>query len=138
MSHEADGRDYFKTSSRIFQPVDLVMAMGHSVDIAKRCAPLSSSIPQLPSTRYDLDEAGETTHLLRTGRTRVLHWNYPEWRLAVITAVSAFLGKNSGLLLVAISRFFNAGMNISVKLLNSSDDPMPTLEVCVDPKVVIL
>ena len=43
---------------------------------------------------------------------------------------NSFLDDNLGLLLVAASQFFFSSMNMSVKWLNSSDEPVPTLEVC--------
>ena len=50
--------------------------------------------------------------------------------------MSAFIDENSGLLLVAASQFFFSGMNLSVKLLNGLDEPVPTLEVSVGSSVV--
>jgi hypothetical protein len=44
-------------------------------------------------------------------------------------AVSAFLDKNAGLLLVAASQFFISASNVSVKYLNSLDEHVPMLEV---------
>ncbi|KAI9439318.1 hypothetical protein H4582DRAFT_131799 [Lactarius indigo] len=44
-------------------------------------------------------------------------------------SASAFVGNNAGLLLVAASQFFFTSMGISVKWLNSLDEPVPTLEL---------
>ena len=45
------------------------------------------------------------------------------------SALSAFIDKNAGLLLVAASQFFFAVSNVFVKWLNSLDDHVPILEV---------
>ena len=55
-------------------------------------------------------------------------------RRAIFAWLNSFFDDNSGLLLVAASQFFFSGMNVSVKWLNSSDEPVPTLEVCVCTK----
>ena len=78
--------------------------------------------------------ANETSPLLpskHTPRRTIFAW----WK--------SFFDDNLGLLLVAASQFFFSGMNVSVKWLNSSDEPVPTLEVCVlngkpDPGLIIL
>lgn len=51
------------------------------------------------------------------------------WFVTKMSA-SAFLDNNAGLLLVAASQFFFSAMGMSVKWLNSLDEPVPTLEVC--------
>lgn len=101
-----------------------MMATAHAVgnaantEAVERSALLSSSDSELPaSSRDGLADPNETTPLFRTtNRPRVL---------------SAFLDKNTGLLLVAASQIFFSGANISVKWLNSLDEPIPMLEVCV-------
>ncbi|KAI9450022.1 integral membrane protein DUF6 [Lactarius psammicola] len=45
------------------------------------------------------------------------------------SALSSFFNNNTGLLLVAASQIFFSAMNMSVKLLNSLDEPVPTLEL---------
>ena len=65
--------------------------------------------------------ADETSPLLppkHTPRQTIFAW----W--------NSLLNDNLGLLLVAASQFFFSSMNISVKWLNNSDEPVPTLEVC--------
>lgn len=47
------------------------------------------------------------------------------WR----SALSSFLDDNTGLLLVAASQIFFSAMNLAVKMLNSLDEPVPTLEL---------
>src|SRR5260221_13185976 len=107
------------------------MATVNSVGTAEQRAPLSSSDPELSAGRDGLANLNETTPLLRTHRPRVLQWNHSDWWLPSRFAVSAFIDKNSGLLLIAASQFFFSGMNLSVKLLNGLDEPIPTLEVSV-------
>lgn len=58
--------------------------------------------------------------------------------LAAQLSVSAFFDNNAGLLLVAVSQFFFSAMGISVKWLNSLDKPVPTLEVCISPRPIVL
>ena len=50
------------------------------------------------------------------------------WLPAQLSA-SAFLDNNAGLLLVVASQFFFSAIGISVKWLNSLDEPVPTFEV---------
>ena len=109
----------------------------HSVDTAGRWAPLSSSDREFPAIRDHFAHPDETTSLLRTSRDRVSQWNYSEWWFSARSAVSTFSDKNAGLLLVAASQFFFSGMNISVKWLSSLDEPIPTLEVCADLRMVV-
>ena len=111
------------------------MATAHAVGNAERCALLSSSEsgPELSASRDGLADPNETTPLFRTNRSHVLQWADSEWWSP---AVSGFLDKNTGLLLVAASQFFFSWMNISVKWLNSLDEPIPTLEVCLVLRVV--
>ena len=72
----------------------------------------------------------ETSPLLRDQRTQGTKENLSErWHSARLSA-STFVDRNTGLLLVAASQFFFASMNISVKWLNSLNEPVPTLEVC--------
>jgi hypothetical protein len=104
------------------------MVTSNSVDTAERCTPLSSSDPELP-------DPDEITPLLRTKRARVFFYRNPlEWWSSTtsrsVAALSAYIDKNAGLLLVASSQFFLSAMNVSVKWLNSLDEPMPMLEVC--------
>src|ERR1700761_1992118 len=75
----------------------------------------------------------ETSPLLDPGRTPGQNiskrWKY---------ARSSFLDANFGLFLVATAECFVAAMNMTVKLLNSSDEPVPTLEVCDVPLADII
>jgi hypothetical protein len=45
-------------------------------------------------------------------------------------SASGFIDRNAGLLLVAASQFFISAMHVSVKWLNTMDEPVPILEVC--------
>lgn len=45
------------------------------------------------------------------------------------TLVSIFVDDNAGLMLVGASQFFLSAMNVAVKVLNSLDEPVPTLEL---------
>ncbi|KAI0300666.1 hypothetical protein B0F90DRAFT_1629305 [Multifurca ochricompacta] len=47
----------------------------------------------------------------------------------ITASVSAFLDDNAGLMLVGASQFFLSAMYVSVKILNSLDKPVPTLEL---------
>ena len=107
------------------------MAIAYPVGAAERRAPISSSDPELSAGRDGLADLNETTPLLRTIRPHVLRWNYLEWWSPARSAASVFVHENSGLLLIAASQFFFSGMNLSVKLLNGLDEPVPTLEVSV-------
>ena len=112
------------------------MATAYPVGTTERCPPLSSSDPDSFAGRDGLADLDETTPLLRSNRPCVLQWNYSKWWPPARSAVSAFVDKNTGFLLMATSQFFFSGMNLSVKLLNGLDEPVPTLEVSVRPPVV--
>lgn len=63
------------------------------------------------------------------GRNISKRWKY---------ARSSFLDANFGLFLVATAECFVAAMNMTVKLINTSDEPVPTLEVCDIPRADIV
>jgi len=111
-----------------------VMVTPNSVDAAERCTLLSSSDPELPAGGdvLGLADPDEITPLLRTKHARVFHRNPLEWWSSArsVTTLSVYIDKNAGLLLVASSQFFLSAMNVSVKWLNSLDEPIPMLEVC--------
>ena len=112
------------------------MVTSNSVDTAaERCTPLSSSDPELSPTGGlgdVLADPDEMTPLLRTKHARACYRNFLEWWSSArsVTTLSAYIDKNAGLLLVASSQFFLSAMNVSVKWLNSLDEPIPMLEVC--------
>jgi len=124
------------------------MAGVHSVNTEEMRGQLSSvSGSELPATvSGDLEgrlaDSDETSPLLPTNRRDaarvVLWWDHSEPWLSVRSSVSAFFGKNAGLLLVTASQFFFSAMNISVKWLNSLDKPVPTLEVCLSSRAVVI
>ena len=113
------------------------MATANFVGTAEQCAPLSSD-PELSAGRDGLAGLNEATPLLRTHRPSVPQWNHSDWWSPSRSAVSAFIDKNSGLLLIATSQLFFSGMNLSVKLLNGLDEPVPTLEVSVGPPLFLM
>jgi hypothetical protein len=114
------------------------MATANSVGTAEQCAPLSSSDSESSAGRDSLTGLNETTPLLRTHRPRGLQWSHSDWSSPSRSAVSAFVDKNSGLLFIATSQIFFSGMNLSVKLLNGLDEPVPTLEVSVGPPLFLM
>ncbi|TFK51526.1 drug/metabolite transporter superfamily [Heliocybe sulcata] len=57
--------------------------------------------------------------------------NRDSWWKRSLSGVKDFADRNTGLLLVASSQIFGALQNVSVKTLNSLDDPVPTLELVV-------
>ncbi|KAI9439329.1 hypothetical protein H4582DRAFT_132527 [Lactarius indigo] len=88
---------------------------------ATQCASLSSGF-ELPPDGAAIPE--ETSPLLQPERAprRTIS---ERWR----SARSSFLDDNLGLFLVVASQFFFSAMNMSVKWLNSSDEPVPILEI---------
>jgi hypothetical protein len=52
------------------------------------------------------------------------------------SVASAFVNRDTGLLLVAGSQLFFSVMLVTVKWLTSLEEPVPTLEVCAAPTVV--
>ena len=79
---------------------------------------LDSELPPSGERAYIQDETSPLLPTKYTPRRSIFVW----WNL--------FFNDNLGLLLVAASQFFFSAMNMSVKWLNSSDEPVPTLEVC--------
>ncbi|KAH9036479.1 drug/metabolite transporter superfamily [Lactarius pseudohatsudake] len=77
-----------------------------------------STIHELPP-----ENRSKTAHKrkLRHG----ISWRWDSAR----TLVSIFVNNNAGLMLVGASQFFLSAMNVAVKLLNSLDKPVPTLEL---------
>lgn len=102
---------------------------------------LSSTMEDTRSTHVDVVQGsssseltGEDTSVLDEASPLLNGRNSQEpqrniWFATKLSA-SAFLDNNAGLLLVAASQFFFSAMGISVKWLNSLDEPVPTLEVC--------
>jgi drug/metabolite transporter (DMT)-like permease len=77
--------------------------------------PASGDGPPLPD---------ETSPLLIKTKDAHLHPTKPRR-----SALSSFFDNNAGLLLVTASQLFASAMNLSVKVLNSLDEPVPTLEL---------
>ncbi|KAI0290235.1 hypothetical protein BC826DRAFT_1027928 [Russula brevipes] len=96
------------------------MATSHSSYTTATSGLLPSPDPAVISSRDGQVDPDETSPLFPTHRTHVPQSNHP---------VSAFLNKNTGLLLVVASQFFFSAMNISVKWLSNLDEPIPTLEL---------
>ena len=84
---------------------------------------LSSSNSHLPASREGPPTPDEISPLLQT---KDAHAHQSGLRRS---ALPSFLDDNAGLLLVAASQLFASAMNLSVKVLNSLDEPVPTLEV---------
>ncbi len=102
------------------------MAIAHHIYPSETPHALLSPDSELPagSERASIpDEASPLLQPKHTPRRTISEW----WN----SARSSFFDDNLGLLLVAASQFFFSAMNMSVKWLNSSDEPVPTLEVCV-------
>ncbi len=105
----------------------------HSSFVAAAC-PVYNSVTRVSSLGSDLPASGEgpsvpdeVSPLLKPKRTHAHRQTISErWR----AARSSFLDDNLGLLLVAASQFFFSAMGTAVKWFNSSDDPVPTLVVC--------
>ena len=58
-----------------------------------------------------------------------MHAHQPTFSGSRHSSLSSFLDDNAGLLLVLASQLFASAMNLSVKVLNSLDEPVPALEV---------
>jgi hypothetical protein len=98
--------------------------------VAQGAAPPSDS--ELPGG--DPPVPDEASPLLHRRDSREPHPNtFGRWFFEFARpSASAFIDKNAGLLLVAASQFFFSAMGISVKWLNSLDEPVPTLQVCIN------
>jgi hypothetical protein len=93
--------------------------------------PLSSPNPEQTEVTEEAlfaSVTNETSPLLPDGRAFVSRRSLTERGQS---AISSFLDKNAGLLLVASSQFFFSASNLCVKLLNSLDESerIPVLEV---------
>jgi hypothetical protein len=107
------------------------MVIAHYTSTRETPTPLSSpSAEQTEVTEEALSASvpNETSALLPDGRILVFHRSLTERSQS---AISSFLDKNAGLLLVASSQFFFSASNICVKWLNSLDESerVPILEV---------
>ena len=109
------------------------MATADSVRSSVACGQQFSSGPK-PSTHRDgLADPDETSPLLGTNGARALQPSHSQlWY-----SLSTFFDKNAGLSLLIASQFFVSGMNICVKWLNSLDEPVPILEVCIESRMVV-
>lgn len=85
--------------------------------------------PASPSLEEALSLPNETSPLLQTERDELQAGSRRSFFERCHSALSAFLDKNTGLLLVAASQFFFALSNLCVKWLNSLDERVPVLEV---------
>ena len=81
------------------------------------------SSPDLEQTEEALSAPNEASPLLQDGRVRR---NSSE---RCHSALSTFIDRSAGLLLVAASQFFFSVSNVCVKWLNSLDNHVPMLEV---------
>ena len=97
------------------------MAITSYTDSRETQATLSS--PDLEQSEEALSLPDEASPLLQDGRVR------RSLSERCHSALSAFMDKNAGLLLVAASQFFFAVSNVFVKWLNGLDDHVPILEV---------
>ena len=95
-----------------------------------------SSYSGLPREGLPIPVPDETSPLLRDQPTQGTKENLSgRWHAPRLSA-TAFVDRNTGLLLVAASQFLFASMNIMVKWLNSLNEPVPTLEVCDSSRAV--
>jgi hypothetical protein len=77
-----------------------------------------------------LSVPNEASPLLQNEPTEGPQPNVSERWHPARSSVSAFIDKNAGMLLVVAAQLFFSAMNVSVKFLNSLDEPVPTFEVC--------
>ena len=59
----------------------------------------------------------------------------PEDQLRTIAKVREVIANNTGLLLVAVSQIFFALVHAAAKKMNSSETPVPVLEVCLEVRM---
>ena len=85
-----------------------------------------SSNSDQPANRDGPSLPDETSPLLKPSNA---HSHQPSIPRARNSALLSFFDDNAGLLLVASSQVFFSAMNLSVKVLNSLDEPVPTFEV---------
>jgi len=101
----------------------------HSVYSREACGHPSPG-PEFPANRGGLANPDESLPLLETDRGHLLQWGHSEWW----HSVSTFIDKNAGLFLIVASQFFFSAMHVCVKWSNNLDEPVPVLEVSVDPR----
>lgn len=107
------------------------MAVTRHTKTRETPTPLSSPGPEVTEVTEDALSAGvpnETSALLPDGRVLASQRSLTERGQS---AISSFLDKNAGLLLVASSQLFFCASNICVKWLNGLDESerIPILEV---------
>src|ERR1700761_4411548 len=87
---------------------------------------LYSPNSNLPGSEEGRPKPDETSPLLKPQSS---HADQPTISGLRRSSLSSFFDDNAGLLLVAASQLFVSAMNLSVKMLNSLDEPVPILEV---------
>lgn len=102
-------------------------------DTRSTCVPVAQGASSLSDAEVlpgeDIPVPDEASPLLFRRDSKEPQRNaFGRWFSTQLSA-SAFLDNNAGLLLVAASQFFFSAMGISVKWLNSLDEPVPTLEL---------
>lgn len=107
------------------------MAITNYTNTRETANPLSSPDPEQTEEAEEaeaLSATDESSALLPDGRPLLSQRSLTEWGQSAITS---FLDKNAGLLLVASSQFFFSTSNLCVKFLNSLDESerVPVLEV---------
>jgi len=108
-----------------------VMVITHFNDTRETQSPLYSPGPgqtKVNEETLSASVSNETSALLPLADRRVLV-SRPSLAERCQSAISPFLDKNAGLLLVALSQFFFSASNLCVKWLNSLDERIPILEV---------
>ncbi|KAH9974987.1 hypothetical protein BGW80DRAFT_1225285 [Lactifluus volemus] len=99
-----------------------------SADITETCGAFPSDHESLRGG-LPISAPNETSPLLQHSGGQGTEQNLSRrWQPARLSA-SGFIDRNAGLLLIAASQFFFSAMNVSVKWLNTLDEPVPTLEL---------
>jgi hypothetical protein len=98
--------------------------------MAKTHTPETPASPGLEQTEEALSVPSEESPLLQAAGRGVHDASPRSLSERCYSALSAFLDKNAGLLLIVASQLFISATNVSVKYLNSLDEHVPMLEVC--------
>ena len=114
--------------ARVDLPYPFVMTTVRPIHAPTTSYASLSSNSDLPTSREGQPIASDETSPLLIPRHAYVH--QPTISGSWCSALSSFFDDNAGLLLVAASQIFYSAMSMSVKVLNSLDEPVPTLEVC--------
>ena len=107
---------------------DAADSMQRSKNVLLTCFVMSAGIAYVPSENAVPNVLNESTPLI----SRVLRDDsdgQESWNQIAARKTREIVKRNTGLLLIAVAQSFFSSMNVAVKILNSLDPPVSTMQV---------